>query len=154
MYIRSYCFTRSSGLQKYLQSWKLIVQNQLFREHGLMNKFSSTGKITDVFRTVTVTGEQQRQMIFAAAAENLITVFSGITTVAIWSQGSFVNFKDCSGFSGSSGKNIIIYRIMGVVAVTEDFDTGILHDIDKSFCVLVSGTWNYRPGTRGLFAVT
>ena len=87
-----------------------------------------------------------RQMIFAAAAETLITVFSGITTVAIWSQGSFVNFKDCSGFSGSSGKNIIIYRIMGVVAVTEDFDTGILHDIDKSFCVLVSGTGTVVPG--------
>ena len=56
-------------MEKNLESGNLVVEDQLFRKHGLMNKLSSTGKITDVFRTVTVTGEQQRQMIFAAVAD-------------------------------------------------------------------------------------
>ncbi len=110
MYIRSYCFTRSSGLQKYLQSWKLIVQNQLFREHGLMNKFSSTGKITDVFRAMTVTGR-------AAAADDICGSSGESHNSFLWyhhgshmEPGKLRYFKDCSGFSGSSGKNIIIYR--------------------------------------------
>ena len=39
-----------SGLEKNLESGNLVVEDQLFRKHGLMNKLSSTGKISDMLR--------------------------------------------------------------------------------------------------------
>ena len=52
-------FIGSSGLQEYFQPWKLVVQDQLFREHGLMNKLSGIGKIADVFRAVAIFGSSE-----------------------------------------------------------------------------------------------
>ena len=49
-----------SGLEKNLESGNLVVEDQLFRKHGLMNKLSSTGKISDMLRAMAVTGKKQR----------------------------------------------------------------------------------------------
>lgn len=139
-------FIGSSGLQEYFQPWKLVVQDQLFREHGLMNKLSGIGKIADVFRAVAVAGEKQWQIIFSTATKDLETVFSCVTTIAIRRKRSFVDLEDGSGFFCSSGKNFIIYRIVCVIAVAEDLDAGIFHNIDKSFGVFVPGTGAVIPG--------
>ena len=50
-----------SGLEKNLESGNLVVEDQLFRKHGLMNKLSSTGKISDMLRAMAVTGKKQRR---------------------------------------------------------------------------------------------
>lgn len=63
-----------SGLEKNLESGKLVVEDQLFWKHGLMNKLSSIGKISDMLRAMAVTGKKQRQIIFAAASKDLETV--------------------------------------------------------------------------------
>ena len=44
-----------SGLEKNLESGKLVVEDQLFWKHGLMNKLSSIGKISDMLRAMAVT---------------------------------------------------------------------------------------------------
>lgn len=139
-------FIGSSGLQEYFQPWKLVVQDQLFREHGLMNKLSGIGKIADVFRAVAVAGEKQWQIVFSAAAKDFETVFSCVTTIAIRRKRSFVDLKDRSGFFGGSGKNFIIHRIVCVVTVSENFDTRIFHNIDKGFGVFVPGAGVVVPG--------
>ena len=62
-----------SGLEKNLESGNLVVEDQLFRKHGLMNKLSSTGKISDMLRAMAVTGKKQRQIIFAAHISVIFT---------------------------------------------------------------------------------
>ena len=135
-------------LQKYLQPWKLIVQDQTLRKHGLMNKISSICKVADVFRPVAVTGKKQREIIFAAAAQDLETVFSGIPAISVRRQGCFVDLKDRAGCFCGSGKDIIINRIMSIITMSQDLDTGIFHYIDKSFSVLVTGTTALVPAVH------
>ena len=115
-----------------------FVEDQLFRKHGLMNKLSSTGKISDMLRAMAVTGKKQRQIIFAAASKDLETVFSCVATIAIRCKRSFVDLKDRAGFPGSPCKRIIINRVMSVITMSEDLYTGVFHYIDKSFCVFGS----------------
>ena len=76
-------------MEKNLESGNLVVEDQLFRKHGLMNKLSSTGKISDMLRAMAVTGKKQRQIIFAAASKDLETVFSCVATIAIRCKRSF-----------------------------------------------------------------
>ena len=135
-----------SGLEKNLKSGNLVVEDQLFRKHGLMNKLSSTGKISDMLRAMAVTGKKQRQIIFAAASKDLETVFSCVATIAIRCKRSFVDLKDRAGFPGSPCKRIIINRVMSVITMSEDLYTGVFHYIDKSFCVFGSGTAAVIPG--------
>lgn len=76
-------------LEKNLESGNLVVEDQLFRKHGLMNKLSSTGKISDMLRAMAVTGKKQRQIIFAAASKDLETVFSCVANDSHKVQESF-----------------------------------------------------------------
>ena len=113
-----------------------------------MNEISSICKITDMFRPVAVAGKKQRQVVFAAAAENLKAVLSGIATIAMWGKRSFIDFKNRACFSCCPGEDIVIYRVMGVVAVAENFDAGIFHYIKKGFCILITCATAVIPGVH------
>ena len=119
----------------------MVVQDQLFREHGLVNKLRGIGKIANVLRTVTVAGEKQWQIIFSTATKDLETVFSCVTTIAIRRKRSFVDLEDGSGFFCSSGKNFIIYRIVCVIAVPRILTQGFFITLTKAsvFSSLVPG---------------
>ena len=94
-----------------------------------MHEFGGTGEVSDVFCAVAVAGEDDRDVVFAAAAQDLAVVGSGVSSVAVGGEGGFVDFKDHSEFFCCDCKCLIICWKMRIIAMSEDFDAGMLHSV-------------------------
>lgn len=100
-----------------------------------MHEFGGTGEVSDVFCAVAVAGEDDRDVVFAAAAQDLAVVGSGVSSVAVGGEGGFVDFKDHSEFFCCDCKCLIICWKMRIIAMSEDFDAGMLHSVQVSTCI-------------------
>ena len=78
-----------------------------------MHEFGGAGEVSDVFCAVAVAGEDDRDVVLAAAAQDLAVVGSGVSSVAVGGEG----WK------------------MRIIAMSEDFDAGMLHSVQVSTCI-------------------
>ena len=53
-----------------------------------MHEFGGVGEVSDVLSAVAVAGEDDRDVVFAAAAQDLAVVGSGVSSVAVGGEGA------------------------------------------------------------------
>ena len=88
---------------------------------------------------VTVAGKNNGKIIFPAAAEDLPTAGPCVAPVAAGGQGRFIDLKNHILFLRTSGENVIVYRITGIVAMAQDLYLRMAHGVDICLRVLFPG---------------
>ena len=100
-----------------------------------MHEFGGAGEVSDVFCAVAVAGEDDRDVVLAAAAQDLAVVGSGVSSVAVGGEGGFVDFKDHSEFFCCDCKCLINCWKIRIIAMPEGFNAVILHSVQLSTCI-------------------
>lgn len=91
--------------------------------------------------SMTVTGKHDWNQILPAAGQDLRAVGMGIAPISVRRQGSFVDLKDNTVFTGSLNNCIVIYVILEIINVSQDFYNRIFITFRKAavFSSLVLG---------------
>ena len=66
-----------------------------------MNEISGISEVSNMLCSMTVTGKHDWNQILPAAGQNLRTVGMCIAPISVRRQGSFIDFKDNTVFTGS-----------------------------------------------------
>ena len=91
--------------------------------------------------SMTVTGKHDWNQILPAAGQDLRAVGMGIAPISVRCQGSFVDLKENTVFTGSLYNCVVIYVILGIINVSQDLYNRILHYVQKSSSIFFPGLW-------------
>ena len=67
-----------------------------------MHEFGGVGEVSDVLSAVAVAGEDDRDVVFAAAAQDLAVVGSGVSSVAVGGEASLISKITPNSFAATA----------------------------------------------------